>query len=96
MTRCSKLASLGAKVLQIRSVEFAKRYQVPVHVRSSFSPDEGTWLLPEDQSMEEVTVSGVTSDLDQAKITLMRVARPARPWPPSCSRPLRKTTSSWI
>ena len=72
-----ELASLGAKVLQIRSVEFAKRYQVPVHVRSSFSPDEGTWLVPEDQSMEEVTVSGVTSDLDQAKITLLRV--PDRP-----------------
>ena len=72
-----ELASLGAKVLQIRSVEFAKRYQVPVHVRSSFAPDEGTWLVPEDQSMEEVTVSGVTSDLDQAKITLMRV--PDRP-----------------
>lgn len=72
-----ELASLGAKVLQIRSVEFAKRYQVPVHVRSSFSPDEGTWLVPEDQNMEEVTVSGVTSDLDQAKITLMRV--PDRP-----------------
>ena len=72
-----ELASLGARVLQIRSVEFAKRYQVPVHVRSSFSPDEGTWLVPEDQSMEEVTVSGVTSDLDQAKITLMRV--PDRP-----------------
>ncbi len=72
-----ELASLGAKVLQIRSVEFAKRYQVPVHVRSSFLPDEGTWLVPEDQSMEEVTVSGVTSDLDQAKITLIRV--PDRP-----------------
>ncbi len=72
-----ELASLGAKVLQIRSVEFAKRYQVPVHVRSSFSPDEGTWLVPEDHGMEEVTVSGVTSDLDQAKITLLRV--PDRP-----------------
>lgn len=72
-----ELASLGAKVLQIRSVEFAKRYQVPVHVRSSFSQDEGTWLVSEDQSMEEVTVSGVTSDLDQAKITLLRV--PDRP-----------------
>ncbi len=72
-----ELASLGAKVLQIRSVEFAKRYQVPVHVRSSFSHDEGTWLVQEDQSMEDVIVSGVTSDLDQAKITLMRV--PDRP-----------------
>ena len=72
-----ELASLGAKVLQIRSVELAKRYQVPVHVRSSFSHDEGTWLVQEDQSMEDVIVSGVTSDLDQAKITLMRV--PDRP-----------------
>ncbi len=72
-----ELASLGAKVLQIRSVEFAKRYQVPVHVRSSFSAGAGTWLVQEDQSMEEVIVSGVTSDLDQAKITLQRV--PDRP-----------------
>ncbi|MGH7961408.1 MAG: aspartate kinase [Candidatus Binatia bacterium] len=72
-----ELASLGAKVLQIRSVEFAKRYQVPVHVRSSFAPDEGTWLVQEDASMEDVIVSGVTSDLDQVKITLLRV--PDRP-----------------
>jgi aspartate kinase len=72
-----ELASLGAKVLQIRSVEFAKRYQVPVHVRSSFSMDEGTWLIHEDAGMEEVTVAGVTSDLDQTKITILRV--PDRP-----------------
>lgn len=72
-----ELASLGAKVLQIRSVEFAKRYQVPVHVRSSFSREEGTWLVHEEPSMEAVTVSGVTSDLDQAKITLLHV--PDRP-----------------
>jgi aspartate kinase len=72
-----ELASLGAKVLQIRSVEFAKRYQVPVHVRSSFSPDEGTWLVREEPSMEDVVVSGVTSDLDQVKITVQHV--PDRP-----------------
>jgi aspartate kinase len=72
-----ELASLGAKVLQIRSVEFAKRYRVPVHVRSSFSPVEGTWLVREDPSMEDVIVSGVTSDLDQAKITILHV--PDRP-----------------
>jgi aspartate kinase len=72
-----ELASLGAKVLQTRSVEFAKRYQVPVHVRSSFSREEGTWLVHEEPSMEEVTVSGVTSDLDQAKITILHV--PDRP-----------------
>jgi aspartate kinase len=72
-----ELASLGAKVLQIRSVEFAKRYQVPVHVRSSFSLDEGTWLVREEPNMEDVAVSGVTSDLDQVKITVQHV--PDRP-----------------
>lgn len=72
-----ELASLGAKVLQIRSVEFAKRYTVPVHVRSSFADGDGTWVVQEDEGMEDVVVSGVTSDLDQAKITLQRV--PDRP-----------------
>ncbi len=72
-----ELASLGAKVLQIRSVEFAKRYEVPVHVRSSFSTDEGTWLVHEEPNMEDVIVSGVTSDLDQVKITVQHV--PDRP-----------------
>ena len=72
-----ELASLGAKVLQIRSVEFAKRYGVPVHVRSSFDDSDGTWVVPEDEGMEEVLVSGVTLDRDQAKITLRGV--PDRP-----------------
>lgn len=72
-----ELASLGAKVLQIRSVEFAKRYGVPVHVRSSFSDEEGTWVVPEDSRMEDVLVSGVASELNEAKITLQRV--PDRP-----------------
>ena len=68
-----ELASLGAKVLQIRSVEFAKRYAVPVHVRSSFSDAPGTWVVEEEASMENILVSGVTSDRDEAKITLLRV-----------------------
>ena len=68
-----ELASLGAKVLQIRSVEFAKRYGVPLHVRSSFSVMPGTWVVEEEASMEEVLVSGVTYDRDEAKITLVRV-----------------------
>jgi aspartate kinase len=72
-----ELASLGAKVLQHRSVELAKRYQVPLHVRSSFTNEEGTWVVSEEQGMEEVTVAGVTHDRDQAKITLLRV--PDRP-----------------
>jgi len=72
-----ELASLGAKVLQIRSVEFAKRYGVPLHVRSSFNDSEGTWVIEEDSSMEEVSVSGVTVDRDEAKLTLKNV--PDRP-----------------
>ena len=68
-----ELASLGAKVLQIRSVEFAKRYSVPVHVRSSFTDTEGTWVVAEEASMENVLVSGVTSDRDETKITLVGV-----------------------
>ena len=72
-----ELASLGAKVLQIRSVEFAKRYGVPVHVRTSFGDGEGTLVVGEDKIMEDVLVSGVAHDRDQAKITLLRV--PDRP-----------------
>ncbi len=72
-----EMASLGAKVLQIRAVEFAKRYQVSVHVRSCFSREEGTWLVAEEGNMRDVIVSGVTSDPDQAKITLVGV--PDRP-----------------
>jgi aspartate kinase len=72
-----ELASLGAKVLQIRSVEFAKRYNVPVHVRSSFSDELGTWVVQEESNMEDVLVTGVAHDLNEAKITLQRV--PDRP-----------------
>ncbi|MBM4244479.1 MAG: aspartate kinase [Deltaproteobacteria bacterium] len=72
-----ELASLGAKVLQIRSVEFAKRYNVRVHVRSSFNDEPGTWVVPEESNMEEVTVAGVAFDRDQSKITLTDV--PDRP-----------------
>jgi len=65
-----ELASLGAKVLQIRSVEFGMKYQVPIHVRSSFNDNEGTWVVPEEKSMEAVVVSGVTATRDEAKVTL--------------------------
>ena len=72
-----ELASTGAKVLEIRSVEFAKKFSVPVHVRSTFSEVEGTWLVAEEESMSDVLVSGVACDKNEAKITLMRV--PDRP-----------------
>jgi len=68
-----EMASLGAKVLQIRSVEFAKKYNVPVHVRSSFNDNPGTIVCEEDKEMEKVVVSGVTYNKNEAKIEIMRV-----------------------
>jgi len=68
-----EMASLGAKVLQIRSVEFAKKYDVPIHVRSSFNDNPGTIVCKEDEEMEKVVVSGVTYNKNEAKIEVMRV-----------------------
>ena len=68
---------MGAKVLQIRSVEFAKKYNVPVHVRSTFSDDPGTLVAQEDAMMEAVLVSGIAYDKDQARVTVCGV--PDRP-----------------
>ncbi len=67
------MASLGAKVLQIRSVGFAKKYNIPVHVRSSFNEEEGTMVVSEDSGMEQLIVSGVTHDKKQARVTLTKV-----------------------
>jgi aspartate kinase len=67
------MASLGAKVLQIRSVGFAKKYNIPIHVRSSFNEEEGTMVVNEDAGMESLIVSAVTHDKDQARITLKKV-----------------------
>src|SRR6267142_88644 len=72
-----EMASLGAKVLQARSVEFAKKYGVTVHVRSTFKPDPGTIVTREERAMEDVVVTGITHDRSQAKISLLRV--PDRP-----------------
>jgi aspartate kinase len=72
-----EMASTGAKVLQIRSVELAKKFNVPVHVRSSFTEAEGTWVVPEDEGMDSMLVSAVTCEKDEAKITLLKV--PDRP-----------------
>ncbi|MBP2670481.1 MAG: lysC [candidate division NC10 bacterium] len=69
-----ELASLGAKVLQTRSVEYAKNYLVPVHVRSSFNDNPGTMVVKEDAVMEKVVVSGVAYNKQEAKITITRVA----------------------
>jgi aspartate kinase len=72
-----EMASLGAKVLQARSVEFAKKYGVTVHVRSTFKRDPGTIVTREESGMEDVVVTGITHDRSQAKISLLRV--PDRP-----------------
>ncbi len=72
-----EMASMGAKVLQIRSVEFAKKYNVPVHVRSTFNNNPGTMVVQEDSHMEAVLVSGIAYDKDQALISLTGV--PDRP-----------------
>ena len=68
-----ELASLGAKVLDIRSVGLAKRYSVPLHVRSTFTDNEGTWVVEEDKIMESMLVSGVTYNKNEARITIKHV-----------------------
>jgi len=72
-----EMASAGAKVLHPRSVELAKKYNVPVYVKSSFNDNGGTLVTKEDSDMEREVVSGVTYDRDQAKVTVIRV--PDRP-----------------
>lgn len=68
-----ELASLGAKVLQTRSVEFGMKYRVPIHVRSSFDDSEGSWVVPEDEAMEQVVVRAVTYDRSDARISILGV-----------------------
>ena len=68
-----ELASLGAKVLDIRSVGLAKRYKVPLHVRSTFVDTEGTWVVEEEKAMESMLVSGVTYNKNEATITISKV-----------------------
>lgn len=65
-----EMASMGAKVLQTRSVEIAKKFRVPVHVRSSFREEEGTMVTVEDEEMEKHVVSGVTYNRNEAKLTI--------------------------
>ncbi len=68
-----ELASLGAKVLQIRSVEIAMKYHVPLWVKSSFSDDPGTLVCEEDKAMEDILVSGVALDRNEAKVSIRDV-----------------------
>ncbi len=68
-----ELASLGAKVMQIRSVEFGSKYGVRIHVRSSFKDEEGSWIVPEEEIMEKVAVRGVTSSDKEVQFTVVKV-----------------------
>ena len=68
-----ELASLGAKVMQIRSVEFGSKYGVRIHVRSSFSDEEGSWIVPEEEIMEKVAVRGITSTDKEVQFTVVKV-----------------------
>ena len=68
-----ELASSGSKVLQIRSVEFAKKFNVPVRVRSTFTDDPGTLVTQEDAMMEDLVISGIAFDRDQCRVTVYKV-----------------------
>ncbi|MDQ3986333.1 MAG: aspartate kinase [Actinomycetota bacterium] len=68
-----ELSATGAKVLMLRSVEYARNYRVLVHVRSSFTQDEGTWIKEEDERMEQAIISGVAHDISEAKVTVLGV-----------------------
>ena len=71
-----ELAASGAKVLHLRCVEYARRYNLPIHVRSSFTTNEGTWVVkdhPEGGAMEQAIISGIAHDKSEAKITIVGV-----------------------
>ncbi len=72
-----EMAGAGSKVLALRSVEFARNHNVPLHVRSSFTWEHGTWVTSQEPSMEDPIISGVVTDISEAKVTV--VAVPDRP-----------------
>ncbi|MEA3184988.1 MAG: aspartate kinase, partial [Ilumatobacteraceae bacterium] len=72
-----EMAGAGSKVLALRSVEFARNHNVPVHVRSAFTWEPGTWVTDQEPSMEEPIISGVVTDMSESKVTI--VAVPDRP-----------------
>src|SRR5204863_1876633 len=76
-----EMAASGGRVLALRSVEFARNHGVPLHVRSSFTWEPGTWVTNEEPSMEDPIISGVTHDVSEAKVTIAGV--PDRPGIPA-------------
>ena len=72
-----ELSAAGAKVLMMRSVEFARNHGVVLHVRSSFNASEGTWVRKEEERMEQAIISGIAHDTSEAKVTILRRPGPA-------------------
>jgi aspartate kinase len=72
-----EMAGAGSKVLALRSVEFARNHNVPLHVRSSFTWEQGTWVTDEESDMEDPIISGVVTDVGESKVTIVKV--PDRP-----------------
>ncbi len=68
-----EMAGAGSKVLALRSVEFARNHNVPIHVRSSFTWEPGTWVTSQEPSMEDPVISGVVTDMSEAKVTVRKV-----------------------
>lgn len=68
-----EMATLGAQIMQARSIEVAKRFNIPIHVRSSFSKEEGTMIVKKTSKLEDVSVQGVTSSKSEAKVTICAV-----------------------
>jgi aspartate kinase len=68
-----ELSASGARVLQLRSVEYARNHGVKLHVRSSFKPDEGTWIVKEEDVLEQAIISGIAHDTGEAKVTILGV-----------------------
>ena len=90
-----EMAATGGRVLMLRAVEFARNHNVPLHVRSSFTWEPGTWVVEEDADMEEAVVTAVTHDTSEAKVTVSGV--PTAPaWPPGSSGrwPTSRSTST--
>jgi len=69
-----EMAALGAQVMQARSIEVAKRFNIPIHVRSSFSNKEGTMIMKDSEKLEEIAVRGVTCNKSEAKVTICDVS----------------------
>ena len=71
-----EMAASGSKILHLRCVEYARRYDIPIHVRSSFSQKEGTWIVPdppEGAEMEQAIIAGIAHDRSEAKVTVVGV-----------------------